>query len=328
MNYSAYVVRETEKGVFNGETETLNTDNLPEGSLLVRVKYSSLNYKDALSSTGNKGVTREFPHTPGIDAAGVVAACTDGRFREGDEVIVTGHSLGMSTAGGYGEYIRVPSEWAVPLPDGLSLRESMILGTAGLTAALCIMALAGHGISPSSGEIAVTGATGGVGSLAVAILSKLGFEAVGVTGKPEGAELLKSLGAKRSLSREEFSAGCEKPLMKTVWGGGVDVVGGEMLAALLKSTKYGGAVSCCGLAGSPDLNINVFPFILRGVSLFGIDSAECPTARKQRAWNLLSGDWKPEGLESLVTEIGLEGLSAAVKNMLAGGSFGRTVVKL
>ncbi len=324
--FRAYVTSENTDGTYSCGITERSTDDLPSGEVLIRVRCSSLNYKDALSASGNKGVTKKYPHTPGIDAAGEVAECTDGSFKEGDRVIVTGHDLGMNTSGGFGEYIRVPSSWVLPLPDGLTMKESMSLGTAGLTAALCVDGLLHMGLR--GGRIAVTGATGGVGSIALSILAAEGFSPCAVTGKPELEPFLRSLGAESIISRTDFTAGSEKPLMKPVWDGGVDVLGGNALSALLKSVKYGGAVSCCGLAFSPELNINVFPFILRGVSLIGIDSVECPKDKRIRAWNRLAGEWKPARLSEITTETDLGGLDERIKAMIAGEASGRTVVML
>jgi putative YhdH/YhfP family quinone oxidoreductase len=292
------------------------------------VHYSSINFKDALSATGNPGVTRKFPHTPGIDAAGEVVQCDSGAFAVGDKVIVTSYDLGMNTDGGYGEYIRVPAQWALKLPAGLSLRESMIYGTAGLTAALSVLRLEQGGVKPDDGDILVIGATGGVGSLAVAILAKGGYRVVAATGKPDQAQFLTDLGAAEIISRDELLAGSERPMMKERWAGAIDVAGGEPLAAAIKSTRYGGVVTCCGLVASPELHINVFPFILRGVSLIGIDSAQCPMAYRSQTWARLASDWKLDNLEQAVTEVTLEGLEEKISAMLKGQLRGRTLVNL
>lgn len=326
--FTALIVEESAPKTFTRRIGNRNISDLPAGDLLVRVDYSSLNYKDALSATGNPGVSRKFPHTPGIDAAGEVVECTSGAFTPGQKVIVTSYDLGMNTPGGFGEYIRVPSTWAVPLPAGLSLRESMILGTAGFTAALSVLKLAQAGVQPGDGEILVTGATGGVGSLAVAILAQAGYQVTAATGKPSETEFLRSLGASAVISRDEVVAGAERPLMKERWAGAVDVVGGPMLAAALKSTRARGAVTCCGLVGSPDLPVNVFPFILRGVSLIGIDSAECPMEHRRQTWEKLAGPWKLKNLERTVTEIGLDGLEDQIGAMLKGQTRGRVLVKV
>lgn len=302
--------------------------DLPDGDLLVRVRYSSLNYKDALSATGHPGVTRQFPHTPGIDAAGEVISCGSGRFAPGEPVLVTGYDLGMETDGGWGEYVRIPSAWAVPLPEGLTLFESMALGTAGFTAALSVLRLEQAGVEPRAGEILVTGATGGVGSLAVAILSRAGYRVAAATGKSGDEAFLRGLGATEVIPRDQVTAGAERPLLKERWAGVVDVVGGEILAAAIKSTRYGGAVTCCGLVGSPDLPLNVYPFILRGVSLIGIDSATCPVATRLLAWKKLAGEWKPERLAEMVTEVPVAALEERIRAILAGRIRGRVVVKL
>lgn len=326
--FTALIVEETAPKTFSRRIGKRSLSELPGGDLLVRVHYSSLNYKDALSATGNPGVSRKFPHTPGIDAAGEVVECADGAFAPGQKVIVTSYDLGMNTPGGFGEYIRIPSSWAVPLPAGLSLRESMIYGTAGFTAALSVLKLAQAGVEPGAGEILVTGATGGVGSLAVAILAQAGYQVTAATGKASETEFLRNLGATSIVSREEVLAGAERPMMKERWAGVVDVVGGPMLAAAIKSTKARGAVTCCGLVGSPDLPVNVFPFILRGVSLIGIDSAECPMEPRRQTWDKLAGPWKLKNLESTVTEIGLDGLEDQISAMLKGQTRGRILVRV
>ncbi len=326
--YTCLLVEESPQKTFNRKIVSRNVEDLPEGDLLIRVLYSSLNYKDALSATGNKGVTRAFPHTPGIDAAGVVQWCSDGTFRKGEEVVVTGYDLGMNTPGGFGQYIRVPSAWAVRLPAGLTLRESMALGTAGFTAALCVLGLEHGGVKPGHGEVVVTGATGGVGSVAVAILGQSGYTVSAVTGKPEAGEYLRSLGATTVLERSAVLEGSDRPMMKERWAGAVDVAGGEILAAIVKAARYGGVVTCCGLVGSADLSLNVFPFILRGVSLVGIDSVQVPMEPRVRVWEKLAGPWKPANLEDTVTEITLEELDGKIDAILQGKVQGRTVVNL
>lgn len=303
-------------------------DDLPPGDLLVRVRYSSLNYKDALSASGHPGVTRQFPHTPGIDAAGEVVSCGNGAYEPGENVIVTGYDLGMETDGGWGEYIRIPSDWAVPLPAGLSPREAMIIGTAGFTAALSVLKLEQAGVGPTDGEILVTGATGGVGSIAVSILSRAGYRVVAATGKLSDEAFLRSLGAAEVIPREQVTCGAERPMLKERWAGVVDVVGGETLTAAIKATRYGGAVTCCGLVGSTELAMNIFPFILRGVSLIGIDSVNCPAPTRRLIWEKLAGEWKPEHLPELVTEVSLEGLEEQLQAILHGAIRGRVVVRL
>ena len=327
-SFKALLVEQPENKVFRRLIAERTIDDLPEGELLVRVHYSSLNFKDALSATGNPGVTRNFPHTPGIDAAGEVISCSDGSFAAGEQVIVTSYDLGMETDGGFGQMIRVPSRWAVKLPAGLSLRESMMLGTAGLTAALSVYELVQAGVAPEHGPILVTGATGGVGSLAVALLAKAGYQVTAATGKMEEADYLKSIGASAVIERGDVTKGSERPMMKPVWAGVVDCVGGEMLVAAIKSTKPRGTVTCCGLVGSSDLSMNVFPFILRGVRLIGVDSAECPMNLRTDVWNYLATKWKLDDLESMVEEVVLEGLEDKIQAMLKGGLKRRVLVRL
>jgi len=327
-SFRAFWVEEKEPKKFVRSIIERRIDDLPAGDLLVRVHFSSLNYKDALSSIGNKGVTRKYPHTPGIDAVGEVVSCSDGAFAPGDSVLLTGYDLGMNTPGGFGQYVRVPSNWALALPVGLSEREAMVFGTAGLTAGLSVLALEGAGVMPGDGDILVTGATGGVGSLATAVLSRAGYKAVAATGKGAEHEFLRSLGAAEVISREAVTENAERPLLSERWAGVVDCVGGGMLAAALKATRYGGAVTCCGLVGSPELAINVFPFILRGVTLLGIDSVECSRERRSMVWQRLAGDWKPDVLSALASECTLDDLQEKIDLMLNGQLRGRTLVNL
>ncbi|MCP5418842.1 MAG: YhdH/YhfP family quinone oxidoreductase [Chromatiaceae bacterium] len=325
--FRALVVEETEPKKFVSSIKTRSLDDLPAGEVLVRVHYSALNYKDALSSIGNRGVTRNYPHTPGVDASGVVTASDDPRFAAGDEVLVTSYDLGMNTDGGLGEYIRVPAAWVVKLPAQLSMREAMMFGTAGLTAGLMIDVLLRNGLKPEQGPVLVTGATGGVGSLAVAILAQAGFEVAAVTGKAEATDFLKSLGAARVVSRESV-IDMERPLLKEQWAGVVDVVGGDMLASAIKATKYGGTITCAGLVGSPALNTSVFPFILRGLTLVGIDSAECAMPIRAAVWNKLADEWKPACLEALTSEITLEQVEAQLAALLQGKAHGHYLVRM
>lgn len=326
--FKALLVEQPENKVFTRTIVERHIDDLPAGELLVRVHYSSLNFKDALSATGNPGVTRNYPHTPGIDAAGEVISCSDGSFVPGDQVIVTSYDLGMETDGGFGQMIRVPARWALKLQAGLTLRESMMLGTAGLTAALSVYELERGGVTPQDGPVLVTGATGGVGSLAVALLARAGYEVTAATGKTAEAEYLKTIGAACVIERSEVTQGSERPLMKPVWAGVVDCVGGGMLAAAVKSTRPGGVVTCCGLVGSSDLPLNVFPFILRGVRLVGIDSAECRMALRTEVWHNLATKWKIPALESMVEETGLAGLEEKIQLMLEGRLKRRVLVRL
>ncbi len=325
--FQALIVEEGPDQTFSRRIREKQIAELPEGEVLVQVAYSSLNYKDALSAVGNRGVTRSYPHTPGIDAAGTVADSDRPEFKPGDPVIVTSYDLGMNTAGGFGQYIRVPGDWVVPLPKGLSLKESMMLGTAGFTAGLSVHHLS-HTLGPEAGDILVTGASGGVGSLAVAILSKLGYAVTGVSGKPTAVEYLKNLGAKAVISREEATDTGKKPLLKARWAGVVDTVGGDILATAIKSTSHFGTVTCCGNAASPDLPLTVFPFILRGVRLIGIDSQNCPMATRRKVWQKLAGEWKPDPLKAIATEIALSELNENIDAILQGGQQGRKVVKV
>jgi len=327
QTFKAMVVSETAEKTFSREVRERALGDLPAGELIIEVKYSSLNYKDALSATGNKGVTRKYPHTPGIDAAGVVADSTTKLFTVGDQVTVTGFDLGMNTSGGFAQYISVPALWATKLPQGLSLKDSMSHGTAGLTAALCIIRLMASGLTKESGEVLVTGASGGVGSVAVAILAKLGFNVVAATGKASEHDFLSGLGAKAIISREEANDTSGRPLQKPRWAGVVDTVGGNILATALKTTKYAGLVAACGNAMSAELNVNVFPFILRGVSLLGVDSVEIPMRARQMAWNKLAGEWSID-VGSLVTEVSLEELNPKIDEILKGGIRGRVLVNL
>lgn len=327
QTFKAMVVSETAEKTFSREVRERALGDLPAGELIIDVKYSSLNYKDALSATGNKGVTRKYPHTPGIDAAGVVADSTTKLFTVGDQVTVTGFDLGMNTSGGFAQYISVPALWATKLPQGLSLKDSMSHGTAGLTAALCIIRLMASGLTKESGEVLVTGASGGVGSVAVAILAKLGFNVVAATGKASEHDFLNGLGAKAIISREEANDTSGRPLQKPRWAGVVDTVGGNILATALKTTKYGGLVAACGNAMSAELNVNVFPFILRGVSLLGVDSVEIPMRARQMAWNKLAGEWSID-VGNLVTEVSLEELNPKIDEILKGGIRGRVLINL
>ncbi len=325
--YSAYVVTEKSKQKFVGKIETRKIEDLPRGDVLIKVHYSSLNYKDALSATGNRGVTKRYPHTPGIDAAGVVVESTNSNFKAGDKVIASCFDLGMNHPGGFAEYIRVPSTWVTHLPDGLTLKESMILGTAGFTAGRCVDFLISQGVKPENGKILVTGATGGVGSVAVAVLSKLGFRVTAVTGKDE-SDFLSRLGATEILPRHELEVKNGKMLLKETWAGVVDTVGGVYLETAIKQTQYDGIVTSCGNAASADLNISVYPFIIRGVRLIGVDSAKCGGEPREKVWQHLANEWKINFLEDLAQMITLNQLEESVEKMLAGKLRGRTVVSL
>lgn len=327
MEFKALVSSEIDKK-FISEVKTRKIEDLPEGKVLIKVNFSSLNYKDALSANGNKGVSRNYPHTPGIDAAGIVEFSEVDRFKKGDEVIVTGYDLGMNTSGGFSQFIRVPEEWVVLKPAEISLSESMALGTAGLTAGLCVRKLLNHGIKPEMGKVFVTGATGGVGIVAMMLLSKLGFEVTAITGKMDSKELLMEYGASEVASRQDFDQKLLSPLQKSIFVGGVDAVGGDVLSNLLCSTSQRAAIACCGMVNGTDLNTSIFPFILRGVTLYGVDSAETELSIKEEVWGNFSNDWKLNELENNIKEIGLSDLPKEIDTILKGQQIGRIRVKI
>lgn len=307
---------------------------LPDGDVCVRVEYSSLNYKDALSASGNRGVTRNYPHTPGIDAAGSVVSSRDPAWAPGDQVLCTGFDLGMDTPGGFGEYIKVPGEWLVALPDGVDARWAMAVGTAGLTAAIGLERLEAAGVTPDTGPLVVTGASGGVGSLGVAVLARAGFEVVASTGKDSARELLMGLGANRVIPRsvlsEQTPEESKRPLLRAEYAGGLDTVGGSTLDKLIRQTAVGGAVAACGLVAGAGLNLTVHPFILRGVALMGISSQHLPARRRPALWNRMASELLPPRVVAtpgLVTEVGLSELEACIESILAGGVTGRVLVR-
>jgi acrylyl-CoA reductase (NADPH) len=324
--FNCYVVSKGENDQVTAGVSRRELADLPAGEVLIRVQFSSLNYKDALAATGRPGVARKFPHVPGIDAAGEVAESSVPQFQPGQKVLVTGYDLGAGRWGGWAEYVRVPAEWVIPLPEGLSPVDCMRLGTAGFTAALSVDALVRHEIAAGSGEIVVTGATGGVGCLAVRILAKLGYSVVAVTGKESRHGWLKELGAKRVIGRAEVDVKGGNPLLKAVWAGAIDTVGGNTLATILRSTAIGGCVTACGLVGGVDLPTTVFPFILRGITLCGIDTGWTPRKKRLEIWRRLASEWKPEGLAALSTTVELAQVDEPVKRILAGEIVGRTVV--
>ena len=327
MEFKALVSSEVDKK-YKTELQTRTIQDLPEGDVLIRVNFSSLNYKDALSAIGNKGVSRNYPHTPGIDAAGIIETSESNIFEAGEEVIVTGYDLGMNTSGGFSEYIRVPSEWVVKKPEDISLSESMALGTAGLTAGLCVRKLLNHKLTPDSGKLFVTVATGGVGIVAMMLLSKLGFEVVAITGKLESQDMLKKYGASEVITREDLDQPLISPLQKSIYAGGVDAVGGNVLSNLLCATSQRAAIACCGMVNGADLNTSVFPFILRGVSLYGVDSAETEIGVKKEVWNNFSNAWKLVDLENEIKEITLSDLPTEIDTILKGQQIGRIRVKI
>ncbi|RPE81513.1 YhdH/YhfP family quinone oxidoreductase [Vulcaniibacterium tengchongense] len=324
--FAAFRIHNDASGYRSG-LEQVSLDDLAPGEVAIETAFSSVNYKDALAGTGQGKILRRFPLVGGIDVAGHVVASTDARFREGDAVLVTGCGLSETRDGGYSRYARVEAQWAIPLPRGLSLRESMILGTAGFTAALALYRMAENRQTPEHGPLAVTGATGGVGSLAVDIFSRAGFEVHAISGKPEHAEYLKSIGASRVLGRDALAT--TRPLESARFGGGLDNVGGPMLASLLAQTAPYGNVASAGLAASAELDATVMPFIIRGVSLLGVASAGTARDVREAVWERLASDWKPRHLDRICTrEVGLEQLPEVFETMLAGGSLGRTLVTL
>lgn len=309
---------------------SMTLDDLPQGEVLIKVAYSSVNYKDGLASIPGGNIVRSYPFVPGIDLSGYVVSSTDVRFREGQRVLATGYGIGVSHFGGYSEYARLPADWVVPLPEGLSLREAMIYGTAGFTAALSIKHLEEKGVSPEKGTVLVTGASGGVGGAAVAMLARKGYTVAASTGRSEEAEYLKALGAAELLSREDiYAGGSVKPLDKQLWQAAVDPVGGTQLASVLSRITYRGAVAVSGLTGGTAVATTVLPFILRGVSLLGIDSVMCPAAEREALWALMAGNWKPEALEALVNrEVTLAELPQALSDILQSATRGRVLVRL
>jgi acrylyl-CoA reductase (NADPH) len=314
-------------GRIRGTFTDVTLDELTPGDVVIRAAYSSVNFKDALAATGSGKILKRFPLIGGIDVAGVVESSADGRFQAGQRVLVTGYDLGVAQDGGYAEFVRVPGDWVVPLPDGLTPIEAMAFGTAGFTAGLSVLRLEQMGLRPGHGPIAVTGATGGVGSIAIGCLARRGYEVTAITGKASEREYLLGLGARDVLDRGSLQLGT-RPLEKAMWAGAIDAVGGELLAWLTRTTNYWGAIASCGLAGGTDLHTTVMPFILRGVSLIGIDSVACPMNVRREVWQRLATDLKPEGLSRIAREIPLEGLPDAFTTLLNGAMRGRYVVRL
>lgn len=325
--FQAFMVRKTGKDQIETGVEERPLRELPEGDVLIRVEYSSVNYKDAMAATGHPGITKKFPHIPGIDSVGTVAESSSPRFSKGDAVIMTGHGLGVERWGGWAEYVRVPAEWVVPLPDGLTAREAMTLGTAGFTAAQCVQAIQLQGITPDRGEVVVTGATGGVGSIAVMLLAKQGYQVVAVTGKQSRRQWLTDLGATRVIDRSEVASESERPLLKTQWAAAVDTVGGKTLTTLVRTMQHRGCIAACGVVGGPELPLTVYPFILRGVTLAGIDSAWCPDDLRAEIWQRLATAWKLDGLDRLASETDLSGVGSVVERMMQGENVGRVLVR-
>lgn len=315
-------------GGHRAAVEQVSLDDLAPGEVVIRAEWSSVNYKDALAGTGEGKILRKFPLVGGIDVAGHVVASTDPRFREGDPVLCTGSGLSETRDGGYSEFVRLPAEWTIPLPAGLGLREAMVLGTAGFTAGLSLLRMEANGQTPALGPVVVTGATGGVSMLAIDILSRAGYEAHAITGKAEHRHFLEGLGARKVINRGEMNWG-QRPLETAIWGGAIDSVGGDTLAGLTRVIQPYGNIAACGLAGGHGLQTTVMPFIIRGVSILGIASAGTARTQREQVWERLAGPWKPAHLDTICTrEVTLDTLPEVFPTMLAGGSFGRTVVRL
>nr|WP_321363594.1 MDR family oxidoreductase [uncultured Celeribacter sp.] len=325
----ALIMEQNDDGLAEPQIKDIPESDLPEGDVLVRVEYSTLNYKDGLClSPKGGGLVRKYPHVPGIDFAGTVEASESPDFKPGDKVVLTGWRVGEVHWGGYAEKARVKSDWLVPLPEGLSTRQAMAVGTAGFTAMLAVLALEDQGLTPDKGPVLVTGASGGVGSVATAILAHLGYEVAAVTGRPEGADYLKSLGATQIVARDDISETVKRPLESETWAGCIDAVGGSMLARVLGQMKYGGSVAAIGLAGGADLPATVIPFLLRGVNLLGIDSVMQPKDNRIRCWTRIASDLPMEKLEEMVRPATLEDLPALGAAILKGGVKGRVLVDL
>ena len=326
-NFKAFVLGESDGKVSN-EIQKLTSSDLPEGDVLVRVEYSDVNYKDGMVVNGIGGLVRNYPHVPGIDFAGVVEESSHSRYAAGDKVVLTGWRVGEVHWGGYAQKARVNGDWLVPLPEGLSTKQAMAVGTAGLTSMLCVMALEDHGLTPSDGPVLVTGAAGGVGSVAVSILARLGYEVGASTGREAQHEYLKSLGATTLVARSDLSESNKRPLESETWAGAIDTVGSTTLARVLAQVKYGGSVAACGLAGGPKLEVTVLPFLLRGVNLLGIDSVMQPFENRVRVWDRIASDLPHEKLEKMTEVIGLSGVAEAASSILSGQVRGRLVVEL
>lgn len=326
--FRCHLVQKSSDGSVFHELTRRPISELPDGNVRVRVHYSSLNYKDAMATTGHPGIVKTFPHIPGIDAAGTVEFSDDPRFRVGDPVIATGHELGVERWGGWAEFVQVPGDWLVPLPTGMTLKESMIIGTAGFTAAQCVKALLIHGITPQSGQIIVSGATGGVGSLSVMLLARLGFSVVAVTGKDVMHSWLKEIGASEVQSREILREAKPRPLLTARFAAGIDTVGGSALATMLKLINHRGCVACCGMAGGADFSGTAYPFILRGIALYGIDSAWCPDGPRAELWNRLATEWKLLDLASAERLVALSEIDSYAQAILQGRNVGRVVIDL
>ncbi|WP_077623606.1 NADPH:quinone oxidoreductase family protein [Sediminibacillus massiliensis] len=327
-SFRAFVVNQSEEG-FSAKLDKLTKEELPQEGVLIKVHYSSVNFKDGMASTPDNKIVQSYPMVPGIDLAGEVVESDDNRYKPGDQVIATSYDIGTDHFGGYSEYARIPGEWIVPLPDGLTLKEAMVLGTAGFTAALSIQQLEEAGLAPEKGKVLVTGATGGVGSTAISMLKKRGYHVVASTGKESSHDYLRQIGADEIISREKVYDGKIRPLDKQQWAGAVDPVGGEQLAALLTKLSYGGGAAVSGLTGGTDVPTVVFPFITRNIKLLGVDSVHCPMEIRAKVWERLADDLKPDGLtEHIQKEISLDELPDALNTIIEGQAQGRMVVNL
>lgn len=326
MSFRALVTDKDAEGRVTSSVAVLDDSRLPEGEVSVDVEWAGLNYKDGLCLTGAGGLVRNYPHVAGIDFAGTVRESADGRYRPGDKVVLTGWRVGEIHWGGYAERAQVKADWLIPLPEGLSTRDAMIVGTAGLTAMLCVMRLEAAGVAPEGGEVLVTGAAGGVGSIAISLLARLGFEVAALSGRPEHGDVLKALGARNIIARDAFLTEPDKVLESARWAGAVDSVGGKVLGKLLRQVKYGGAVAAIGNAGGIALDTNVLPFILRGVSLLGVDSVMQPYAQRVSAWSRIAKEFDLAAYSDMVAEVGLEQLPPAAERILAGQVRGRILV--
>lgn len=325
--YKALVVRES-NGDFSKAIEDVPFSFLPENEVLIKVAYAGLNYKDALSASGHKGITRKYPHTPGVDASGEVVESTSEDLKPGQKVIVTSYDLGMNTKGGFAQYIRVPAAWVIPLPESLSLKDAMIMGTGAFTAALSLDKMERMGQNPEMGDVVVTGASGGVGSMAVAILAKRGYRVIASSGKQEQYSWLRSIGAKRCITREEVNDETGRPLLSSRWAGAIDTVGGNTLNTLIKSCSKEGAIAVCGLVGSHEIQSTVYPLILNGVNILGIDSAETPWTQRQMIWQKLASEYRPSSLDVMSNEVSLEEIPDYMEEVLEGETVGRIVARM
>ncbi len=324
--FKALLITENE-GKFEKTVTEVASSHLPDNEVRVEVHYAALNYKDALSASGHKGITRKFPHIPGIDAAGVVVSSKSPKWKEGDAVIVTSYDLGMNTSGGFGRYISVPAEWPVALPEGMTLKEAMVYGTSGFTAALALHQMEQMGQHPDMGEILVTGATGAVGTAAIALLAKAGYKSIASTGKVQAHDDLRSLGANQIIDREAVNDTSSKPFLSPQWSGAIDTIGGNTLATILKATRQNANVAVCGLVASPEFSTTVYPFIIKGNNLLGVESATCPRTVRETLWERLANSWRFSLPEHMVREVGLDGLPSEMDKMLAGESYGKVIVK-